>query len=114
MCGWDVGKNFPAIFTNDDVQFFFRKVAKISLSTSQNNKLKIMHDLSSNSFNQFVRSEEKNRKKFGNAIKSVINITTRKKLQQTGNSVYHGSKEHIFWVHGLKFKILGFQHEIVD
>jgi hypothetical protein len=30
---------------------------------------------------------------------------------------YHGSKEHIFWVHGLKFKILGFfhdQHEISD
>jgi hypothetical protein len=24
--------------------------------------------------------------------------------------VYHGSKEHIFWVHGLKYKILGFFH----
>jgi hypothetical protein len=22
--------------------------------------------------------------------------------------MYHGSKEHIFWVHGLEFKILGF------
>jgi hypothetical protein len=31
--------------------------------------------------------------------------------------VYDGSKEHIFWVYGLKFKILGFfhhQHEISD
>jgi hypothetical protein len=24
--------------------------------------------------------------------------------------VYHGSEEHIFWVHGLKSKILGFFH----
>jgi hypothetical protein len=24
--------------------------------------------------------------------------------------MYHGSKEHIFWVHGLKSKILGFFH----
>jgi hypothetical protein len=30
--------------------------------------------------------------------------------KKTGNSVYHGSKEHIFWVHGLKYKILGFFH----
>jgi hypothetical protein len=48
-------------------------------------------------------------------IKNARTISEFKKL--TGNSVYHGSKEHNFWMYGLKFKILEFfhhQHEISD
>jgi hypothetical protein len=42
--------------------------------------------------------------------KYVDLLDKRKEVKKTGNSVYRGSKEHIFWVHGLKSKILGFLH----